>query len=73
MKIRMAQLITTALILVLAISLIGIPRALAGEGSADIGPQPPYGYYANERGNASPSYGPTGAGPGRTTRQLRSR
>jgi hypothetical protein len=73
MKIRMAQFITTAFILSLAIGLMGVPHALAGEGSADIGPQPPYGYYANERGHAPPGYGAMGAGSGRTTRQLRSR
>jgi hypothetical protein len=73
MKIRMAQFITTAFILSLAVGLVGIPRAVAGEGSADIGPQPPYGYYPNERGHVSPGYGPMGAGSGRTIRQLRSR
>ncbi len=70
---QMAQCIARVFILSLAIGLMGLQLAMAGEGSADIGRPPPYGYYANERGNASPAYGSTGARSGRTTRPARSR
>jgi hypothetical protein len=63
----------------LAGSVIGTSTALAGEGSADIGPQPPYGYYAGERGSPPSDYGraaPYGSPDqrhGRTLQQPRSR
>jgi hypothetical protein len=41
----------------LAAGLIGMSAAVAGEGSADIGPQPPWGYYAGERGPPPGAYG----------------
>jgi hypothetical protein len=65
-------------ILILAISL-GISPATAGEGSADIGPQPPYGYFGNEGGRSPPgayvrpaAYGSPAARAG-TKQQGRSR
>jgi hypothetical protein len=57
-----------------AAGLIGILPVAAGEGSADIGRQPPYGYYAGESGHASPgATRPATTRGGRTTRQPRSR
>jgi hypothetical protein len=52
----MTALILKVSILSLAIGL-GISPAKAGEGSADIGPQPPYGYFGNERGAPPGAYG----------------
>jgi hypothetical protein len=37
-----------------AAGLVGISGAAAGEGSADIGRPPPFGYYAIERGGSAP-------------------
>ena len=61
------------------LSVVGIAAATAGEGS-DIGPPPPYGTYANERGRPAPGvygrpapYGSPDARAGRTTREPRSR
>jgi hypothetical protein len=62
--------------------LIGVSAvaAAAGEGSSDIGRQPPYGYFANERGRSAPGadlgpapYGSPGARAGRTSQVPRSR
>jgi hypothetical protein len=69
----MKSSITRIFILSLAIALLGIPRAVAGEGSADIGRPPPYGYYANERGPAPSAYGFSSVPSVRTTRPVRSR
>jgi hypothetical protein len=60
-----------AAVALFAIGFLDIPPAVAGEGSADIGRPPPYGYYANERGPAAPGYGSTDIRPGRTTRPAR--
>jgi hypothetical protein len=68
-----------AALLGLGIGLVGVSTAAAGEGSADIGPQPPYGYYAGERGSPPGNYGryaPYGSPAqrqGRTVQQPRSR
>lgn len=59
--------------------LLGVSTATAGEGSADIGPQPAYGHFAGERGPPAGAYGrsaPYGSPDqraGRTTQQKRSR
>jgi hypothetical protein len=37
-----------------AAGLVGISAAAAGEGSADIGRPPPFGYYPIERGQPAP-------------------
>jgi hypothetical protein len=68
-----------AAVLSLAVGLIGISAAAAGEGSADTGPPPPYGYYAGERGPPPGNYGryaPYGSPAqrqGRAVQQPRSR
>ena len=75
----MIVLILKISILSLAIGL-GTSPATAGEGSADIGPQPPYGYFGNE-GGRSPrgaygrpvAYGSPDARPGGTMEQRWSR
>ena len=69
----MKTIAAVAVILSLALGLTGIPHALAGEGSADIGRPPPYGYYANERGPASSAYGYSSVPSVRTMRAVRSR
>jgi hypothetical protein len=60
-----------AAIALFTIGFVDILPAVAGEGSADIGRPPPYGYYANERGPALSGYGATDTLSGRTTRPVR--
>jgi hypothetical protein len=61
MEIKMKMLMTVPILRILMLSLVvgllGTSAAAAGEGSADIGPQPPWGYYPNERGHPSPADG----------------
>jgi hypothetical protein len=71
--------LTKAGLVSLTAGLISMSAAVGGEGSADIGPQPPYGYYAGERGSPPGDYGrsaPFGSPDqrhGRTLQQQRSR
>jgi hypothetical protein len=58
--------------------LVGISAAAAGEGSADIGRPPPFGYYAIERGQPAPgaysrptAYGAADRRGGRTGQRRR--
>jgi hypothetical protein len=46
-----------AALLGIGAGLIWMSAAVGGEGSADIGPQPPYGYFAGERGLPPGGYG----------------
>jgi|RhiMetdeSRZDD1v2_1073273.scaffolds.fasta_scaffold02062_24 hypothetical protein len=67
-----------AALLSLAAGLLAISAAAGGEGSADIGAQPPYGYYAGERGpprhdGRYAPYGSPDQRQGRTGQQPRSR
>jgi len=68
-----------AALLSVALVAAGISAAAAGEGSADIGLPPPYGFYPGERGPAPGPYGrpaPYGSPnqrTGRTIQQPRSR
>jgi|SoiMetStandDraft_5_1073268.scaffolds.fasta_scaffold473968_2 hypothetical protein len=66
-------------LLSLAAGLLGMSAAAGGEGSADIGPQPAWGYYAGERGPPPGAYArPAARGSpdqrqGRTIQQPRPR